>query len=93
MTISPFVTSWQKRYGVNPDIENERRYYLIIGENVQSFHFKSSARIAKKSNDFFGLISFNYFAGMKVDLEKIKQKRVREFINNNGLFQTTTGLL
>jgi hypothetical protein len=38
---------------------------------------------------FFGLISFNYFAGMKVDLEKIKQKRVREFINNNGLNQVS----
>jgi hypothetical protein len=56
---------------------------------VQSFYFQSSARSAKKSNGFFGLISFNYFAGMKVDLEKIKQKRVRQFITNNGLIQVS----
>ena len=39
---------------INPDIENEER--LTFRTQVQRFHFQSSARSAKKSNDFFGLI-------------------------------------
>jgi len=37
-----------------PDIENERTLTFRI--KLQLLHFQSSARSAKKSNDFFGII-------------------------------------
>ena len=40
---------------INPDIENEGMLTLRI--KIQLLHFQSSARSAKKSNDFFGLNS------------------------------------
>jgi len=40
---------------INPDIENEEK--LTSSTKLQLFHFQSSARSAKKNNDFFGLIN------------------------------------
>jgi len=39
---------------INPDIENEG--IITFRTKVQLLHFQSSARSAKKSNDFFGLM-------------------------------------
>jgi hypothetical protein len=52
MTISPFVTPWQKRYGVNPDIENERRLSLV--KTCNHFIFNRQHVVQKSLMAFLG---------------------------------------
>jgi hypothetical protein len=55
---------------IDPDIENEGTLTFRI--KLQHLHFQSSARNAKKSNDFLALISFLLYK-----VEEFRSKRMQ----------------
>jgi hypothetical protein len=51
---------------INPDVENEDTPSIL--EFAKLIHFQPSARSAKKSNDFFGLILANVIGHLSTRL-------------------------